>query len=497
MSFDQRYAERTKRSGELFASASRIVPGGAGSSARTVKFGWKPYPPFVASGTGSRITDVDGNEYVDYLLGLGPMILGHRHPQVTDAVISAISTYGTCPGLPYELEMEAAAKVVDAVPGIEMVRFSNSGSEVAGTAVRLARAYTGRRLVIRFEGHYHGWQDTVYWSNHPDPAAAGPKEAPRPVAAGPGVPLELAATLIVLTWNDPDGFRRVMAERGHEVAAVITEAVVFNTGCVLPEPGYLELLREETSKAGALLIFDEVITGFRFCRGGAQEWFGVTPDLTTLAKGLGGGFPVAAIGGRVDVMGMIAEGRFSHSGTYNANVVACAAVSATMDVVAEPGLYERARARGDRLADGMRKLAAEAGLPVRVGGLGTIFQLWFTQHPVRDWRDAEAYADHDRFTRWYQEMFLRGVLFHPSQYENLFVSLVHTDADIDRTLEAAADAFGVLAAEEGRAGRLPQGDTRPGPGPGPGPAGSGPGARPGSARGVPVRSAPCRGAATA
>jgi glutamate-1-semialdehyde 2,1-aminomutase len=449
VSFDVRYAERTRRSGELFATASRIIPGGAGSSARTVKFGWKPYPPFVASGSGSRVTDADGNEYVDYLLGLGPMILGHRHPKVTEAVTRAITEIGTCPGLPYELEIEAAQKVADAVPGIEMVRFSNSGSEVVGSAVRLARAYTDRRIIIRFEGHYHGWQDTVYWSNHVDPAEAGPQDAPRPVAAGPGVPLELKATLIVLTWNDPDSFRRVMAERGHEVAAVITEAAVFNTGCILPEPGYLELLRAETRKAGALLIFDEVITGFRFCRGGAQEWFGVTPDLTTLAKGLGGGFPVAALGGSREVMGMIADGRYSHSGTYNANVVACAAVNATMDLLAEPGLYERQRAKGDRLADGLRSLAEDAGIPVRVDGLGTVFQLWFSEHPIRNWREAEKYADVDRFTRWYQEMFMRGVLFHPSQYENLFVSLVHTDADIDRTLDAAAQSLKVLAAEAG------------------------------------------------
>ena len=404
MSFDERYGAQTPKSGELFARASRVIPGGAGSSARTVKFGWKPYPPFIAGGTGSRITDVDGNEYVDYLLGLGPMILGHRHPVVTEAVTKAISDFGTCPGLPYELEIEAAAKVADAVPGVEMVRFSNSGSEVVGSAVRLARAYTGRRLIIRFEGHYHGWQDTVYWSNHVDPAVAGPPEAPRPVAAGPGVALELADTLIVLTWNDPDSFRRVMAERGHEVAAVITEAAVFNSGCIMPEPGYLELLREETKKAGALLIFDEVITGFRFCRGGAQEWFGVTPDLTTLAKGLGGGFPVAAIGGSAEVMGMIAEGRYSHSGTYNANAVACAAVSATMDLLAEPGLYERQRKVGERLAEGLRKLAADAGVPVRVDGLGTVFQVWFSDHPIANWRDAERYADVDRFTRWYQEI---------------------------------------------------------------------------------------------
>ena len=207
------------------------------------------------------------------------------------------------------------------------------------------------------------------------------------------MPAELADTLIVLTWNDAESFSRVMAERGDEVAAVITEPVMFNTGCVLPEPGYLELLRQETQQHGALLIFDEVITGFRFARGGAQEFFGVTPDLTTLAKGLGGGFPVAAIGGSSAVMSMIAEGRYSHSGTYNANVVACAAVSATMDVLAEPGLFERQRELGEALMRGLRKLAADAGLPVIVEGLGTVFQLWFSEHPIRNWRDAQRYAE--------------------------------------------------------------------------------------------------------
>jgi len=190
MSFEDRYAARTPRSKELFDRASRSIPAGAGSSARTVGFGWAPYPPFIEDGRGSRIRDVDGNEYIDYLLGLGPMILGHRHPVVTAAVTEAVSTYGTCFGLPYELEIEAAEKVVDAVPGIEMVRFTNSGSEAVGTAVRLARAFTGRRILVRFEGHYHGWQDVVYWSNHVDPAAAGPADRPRPVAAGPGVPLD-------------------------------------------------------------------------------------------------------------------------------------------------------------------------------------------------------------------------------------------------------------------------------------------------------------------
>jgi glutamate-1-semialdehyde 2,1-aminomutase len=328
-----------------------------------------------------------------------------------------------------------------------MVRFSNSGSEVVGTSVRLARAHTGRRILLRFEGLYHGWQDVVYWSNHVDPALAGPAASPRPVAAGPGVPLELADTLIVLTWNDAESFRRVMDERGDEIAAVITEPVVLNTGCIKPEPGYLELLRSETRKHGALLIFDEVITGFRFCRGGAQEWYGVIPDLTTLAKGLGGGFPVAAIGGSREVMSMIAEGRYSHSGTYNANTVQCAAVSATMDVLAEAGLFERQRALGERLMDGLRERAQAAGLPVRVEGYGTVFQVWFTDHPIRDWRDAYRYADEDMFTRWWQEMLVRGVLFHPSQFENWFVPLVATAADVEETLAVAEEAFAAVAAD--------------------------------------------------
>jgi len=450
MTFESRYGEWAKRSGELFAQAREIIPGGAGSSARTVKFGWKPYPLFIAEGRGSRVTDVDGHEYVDYLLGLGPDILGHRHPVVTGAVAAAIAEYGTALGLPYELEIEAARKVIDAVPSLDMVRFTNSGSEAVGTAVRLARAYTGRRILVRFEGHYPGWLDVVYWSNHVDPALAGPADAPRPVAAGPGVPLELAETLVVLTWNDFESFKKLMDERGDEIAAVITEPAVLNTGCILPEPGYLELLREETRAHDSLLIFDEVITGFRFCRGGGQEWFGVMPDLTTLAKGLGGGFPVAAIGGSRDVMGMIAEGRYSHSGTYNANVVQCAAVSATMDLLDDPEWYARQRDLGDRLAQGLRDIAAEAGVAVVVVGLGTVFQVWFSDHPIRNWRDAERYADEARFTRWYQEMLLRGVLFHPSQFENMFVSMVHTDVDVDVTLAAAAEAMAVVASGASR-----------------------------------------------
>jgi glutamate-1-semialdehyde 2,1-aminomutase len=431
------------RSEALFVTASEVLPGGVGSSARGVRAGWAPYPPFVASGRGSRVTDVDGTEYVDYLMGLGPLLFGHRPPEITTAVGAAIRELGTVFGLPYELEAEAARKVVDAVPSVDMVRFASSGSEAVGTAVRLARAVTGRELILRFEGHYHGWMDTVYWSNHPDPSVAGPAARPIPVPAGRGLLPEVAGSLVILTWNDADSFRAVMAELGDRVAAVITEPVMLNTGCILPEPGYLRLLRELTREQGALLIFDEVITGFRFARGGGQEFFGVMPDVTTMAKGLGGGFPVAAIGGTRDVMEAIGDGRYSHSGTYNSNVIQMAAVSATMDLLT-PERYDDARALGRGLMDGLTALLDAKGVPSRVVGLGTVFQVWFADEPVRNWRDAERLADEELFARWWRAMREHGVLFHPAPFENLFVSMAHTQEDVDRTLEAAEQALGTL-----------------------------------------------------
>jgi glutamate-1-semialdehyde 2,1-aminomutase len=387
------------------------------------------------------VFDVDGHEFIDYLLGLGPMLLGHRHPEVTAAVVKAVHEYGTVFGLPYELEAEAARKVVEAVPGVDMVRFSSSGSEAVGTAVRLARAYTGRPLILRFEGMYHGWMDTVYWSNHPDLEKAGRDERPVPVPAGRGIPEQLSESLLILGWNDPESFERLMKERGEQVAAVITEPVMLNTGCILPEPGYLELLRKVTSRTGSLLIFDEVITGFRLARGGAQELFNIKPDLTTMAKGLGGGFPVAAIGGSKQVMELIADGRYSHSGTYNSNVIAAAAVAATMDVLARPGVYEQLRRHGTRLVSELQALAAELEVAAIVQGIGPVFQIWFSDRPIKNYRDAVRHAHPDRFRRWWQQMLMRGVLFHPSQDENLFISTAHTDEDVDRTLEAAAESM--------------------------------------------------------
>jgi glutamate-1-semialdehyde 2,1-aminomutase len=439
--FEAWFRSEMPRSLESWTESSRTLPGGAGSSARGTRAGWLPYPPFVTGGKGSRIADLDGHEYVDYLLGLGPMLLGHRPPAVTEAVVRAIEEIGTVFGLPTELEANAARAVVDAVPGVDMVRFSNSGSEAVGTAVRLARAFTGRRKILRFEGMYHGWLDTVYWSNHPDLAKAGPDDAPVAVPAGRGLLEEMGSSLVVLQWNDAEAVERVMREQGEEIAAIITEPVMLNTGCILPEPGYLELLRELTVASGSLLIFDEVITGFRLARGGGQELFRVTPDVTTMAKALGGGFPVAAIGGSREVMELVADGRYSHSGTYSSNAIAAAAVVAALEELRRPGVYPRLFDAGQRLRDGMNDLIAQLEIPARSVGIGPLLQTWFTDREIRNYRDAERHARPDRFTVFWHGMLQRGVLFHPGQFENLFVSTAHTDEDVELTLAAAAETL--------------------------------------------------------
>lgn len=439
-------ATRNPISGQMFERASKVLPGGVGSSARSVRAGWAPYPPFIESGTGSRIRDVDGHEYIDYLLGLGPMLLGHRNPEVTEAVVRAISDRGTVFGLPHELEAEAAEKVCAAVPSLDMVRFANSGSEAVGTAVRLARAFTGRKKILRFEGMYHGWFDTVYWSNHPKLELAGPDDAPVPVPAGAGMAPHMADSLVICQWNDAEALERILDEQGDQIAGILTEPMMLNTGCIMPVPGYLAKMRELATKHGIVLIFDEVITGFRLARGGGQERFGVLPDLTTMAKGIAGGFPVAAIGGRREIMTLIADGRYSHSGTYNSNVLAMAAVSATMDVLARPGTYEQLDRLGAKLLDGYREIATRHGAAHEVQGVGPVGQIWFTDAPIRTYRDAARHAKPDVFTAWWHEMMARGILFHPSQDENLFVSTAHTDEDIDDTLEAADEAMAALVA---------------------------------------------------
>lgn len=429
--------ERTRRSAALFDQARALIPGGVNSTARATWSGWDPYPLFVERGTGSRVTDADGNEYIDYLLGLGPMLLGHRPPVVTQAVVDFIERRGTVFALPCAEEIDLAAKIIAAVPSLERVRLCNTGTEAVLYTVRLARAFTGRPKLIRFEGMYHGFSDGVYWSKHPNLGVAGDDRAPVAVPQGPGMPRGVGDSLIILPWNDVDALRETLEREGHNIAAVLSEPIMCNTGCILPEPGYLEAMRELTRKHGVLMILDEVITGFRIALGGAQSHYGVTPDLSVFAKGLGGGFPVAAMGGRADIMALVEQGKVSIAGTYNANGIAVAAANATLDILAQPGMYERLYAVSDRLREGLERLVRDLRAPAHVVGLGPVFQLWFSEHPIRNYRDAVRHADHAAFRRWWEGMLERGVLFHPGAYENLFVSFAHTEDDVDQTLDAA------------------------------------------------------------
>ena len=435
----------TSRSAKLFDAACGPIPGGVNSTARATWSGWTPYPLFVESGQGSRLTDVDGNRYIDYLLGLGPMLLGHRPPRVTQAVVDFIEQRGTVFALPTADEARLAQKIIAAVPCVEQVRLCNTGTEAVLYATRLARAFTGRPKLVRFEGMYHGFSDQVYWSKHPDIAKAGPDAYPLPVPQGPGLPRGVEENLIILPWNDADALADAIKREGDSIAAVITEPVMCNTGCILPKPGYLEAMRELTTRHGIVLLFDEVITGFRLGLGGAQARFGVTPDLSVFAKGLGGGFPVAACGGRADIMALVANGTVSMAGTYAANGIAIAAANAALDELATPGLFAKLDALSDELRLGLDAVLRDAGLPASVVGLGPLMQVWFAREPIHNYRDAERHADQKLFDRWWRGMLARGVLFHPGAYENLFVSTAHTRDDIAETLAAAKEVAADLA----------------------------------------------------
>lgn len=437
---------RSTRSAELYQRACESIPGGVNSTARARWSGWDPYPLFVDSGEGAYLRDVDGNVYIDYLLGLGPMILGHRPPRVTAAVVEQIQTRGTVFALPTAQEALLADKIIAAVPSVEQVRLCNTGTEAVLYALRLARAFTRRDKVIRFEGMYHGFSEDVYWSKHPKISEAGPDHRPIAVPQGPGLLRAAGEQLIILPWNDVEALRAAVAREGDSIAAILTEAVMCNTGCILPEPGYLQAMREIADSRGILLIFDEVITGFRLGFGGAQGIYGIKPDLSIFAKGLGGGFPVAAMGGRRDIMKLVADGTVSMAGTYSANGIAVAAANAALEELGEPGKYEALFARCARFYDGLASIFQRRGLPAYVVGLGPVLQVWFAERPIRNYRDAARYANHEIFRRWWEGMLERNILFHPGAFENLFVSFAHSDADIEHTLAAADDVAASLSA---------------------------------------------------
>jgi glutamate-1-semialdehyde 2,1-aminomutase len=446
----EEYERRFPTSKILFAEARKYIPAGVNSTARTTWSGWDPFPLYVEKGTGSRIVDVDGNEFIDYLLGLGPMILGHRPPLITEAVTKHINEIGTVFALASRLDTTVARKMTECVPSLERVRLNNSGTEAVTYALRLARAYTGRKKIIRFEGMYHGFSDGIYWSKHPSDDAIDKDGNCIPEVQGPGLPEGISESLIICQWNDKDALRKIIEERYDEIAGVITEAIMCNTGCILPEPGYLQFMREITEKYGIVLIMDEVITGFRVSLSGAQGYYGITPDISIFAKGMGGGFPVAALGGKAEIMDLVDKGVISVAGTYSGNGIALSATSATLDYLRTPGIYDELYRKSLKLMNGISDIWSRSKISAHVVGVGPLFQVWFSDHPIKNYRDAKKYADGDIFTIWWEEMLFRGVLFHPHYFENLFVSMAHTDKDIDETLAIAEEAAAAVVKRLGK-----------------------------------------------
>ena len=412
--------------------AQRLMPGGVNSPVRAFKaVGGEPV--VISYGKGARLWDIDGNEYIDYVASWGPLILGHAHPAVVD-VLQKAAERGPGYGATTEREVELARLVCDAVPSIERVRFVNSGTEATMSALRVTRAFTGRDKVLKFEGCYHGHSDGLL-------AKAGSGIATLGLPDSAGVPASFTAETLVAPFNDRDAVERIFAQHRGEIAAIIVEPVPANMGVVLPQPGYLQFLREITQREGALLVFDEVITGFRLSWGGAQQYYGVVPDMTCLGKVIGGGLPVGAYGGREDVMSLIAPlGPVYQAGTLSGNPMAMAAGIVTLRTLAESGAYRTLDAMGAALADGLREAARAAEAPVAVTQIGSMMTVFFAGEAPTDYAGAKR-ADAERYARYFRSMLDAGVYLPPSQFEALFVSLAHEQSDIDRTLEAARVAF--------------------------------------------------------
>jgi glutamate-1-semialdehyde 2,1-aminomutase len=424
---------RSERSEQLFEQARRVTPGGVNSPVRA--FGSVGGTPrFIERASGARLWDTDGNEYVDYVGSWGPMILGHDHPEVREAVREALGR-GTSFGAPSPGEVALAELVVDMVPSVDLVRFVNSGTEATMSALRLARAATGRDRVVKFRGGYHGHADAFL-------VEAGSGAATLGVPSSPGVPAGAARDTLVAEFNDVASVRHVLEAHADEVAAVIVEPVPGNMGCVPPRDGFLEALRGLCDEHGALLIFDEVMTGFRLAPGGAQAVYGVVPDLTTLGKVIGGGLPVGAFGGRESLMRRVApDGPVYQAGTLSGNPLAMAAGLATLGHLRRnPSIYERLEGLGARLEAGFKRLLEGRRGALSWNRAGSMATLFFSPGPVTGWASASA-ADRDRFARYFHGMLERGIYLPPSPFEALFISAAHTEADIDRTLEAASQVL--------------------------------------------------------
>jgi glutamate-1-semialdehyde 2,1-aminomutase len=429
-------AEQRKHSHRAFARAKQLIPGGVNSPARAFG-GVGGEPLFIARGEGAYLFDIDGQRYLDYIGSWGPMILGHAHPRVTAALEEAVRR-GTSFGAPTEAESELAELILEAVASVEKVRLVNSGTEATMSALRLARGYTGRDVIVKFAGNYHGHVDSLL-------VAAGSSAATLGVPNSPGVTGGTTQDTLVLEYNDCDALVRAFAEHGPRIAGVIVEPVVGNMGCVVPTREFLQALRNETSRAGALLIFDEVMTGFRVAYGGAQSLFGVKPDLTTLGKIVGGGLPVGAYGGRAEIMDhVLPAGKVFQAGTLSGNPLATAAGIATLKELRDNPPYQRLESLGSRLESGLADAARDAGVPHTTARIGSMLTLFFHAGPVTNWTRASR-CDTQLFGRYFWGLIDRGIYMPCSQYEALFISAAHTEADIDQTIEAGRQVLRAIS----------------------------------------------------
>lgn len=430
----------TSESARLFAEAQQIIPGGVNSPVRAFR-GVGGTPRFIASGSGAYMTDVDGNRYLDYVLSWGPLALGHAYPTVVGALMEALPL-GTSYGAPTALESELAKRVIDAVPSVEMIRFVNSGTEATMSALRLARAVTGRDKIVKFAGCYHGHADMLL-------VQAGSGVATLGLPDSPGVPSLATANTLTAEFNDSAAVDLLFAQYPDQIAAVIVEPIAANMGFVLPEPNFLQGLQELCHRRGALFILDEVMTGFRVAPGGAQSAWGLDPDITTLGKVIGGGLPVGAYGGKREIMQHVAPaGPMYQAGTLSGNPLAMTAGLATLNAWLTPGVFEATAERTARLVEGIQASADAAGIPLQSGHAGTMFGFYFLTQPgasITDYPTARQYGDTQRYARFFHAMLDQGVYFAPSQYEGAFMSSAHTDSDITATIEKAATVMKSLS----------------------------------------------------
>ncbi len=433
---DESMTDKFFESRQLLERARQTLPGGVSSPFRAKL----PEPLYFADGSGARLWDVDGNEYIDYALAWGPLILGHKHPRIVDALTAAAARPHNY-GAQHELEPQVGEKIRRLVPCAERVALTSSGSEALQLAFRLARAHTRRPLILKFEGHYHGWMDSALLSYKPTAAQVGPREAPHVLTGSGGQVANSVDNVVVACWNDLASLESLLRRRWREIAAVVMEPVLCNSGCLMPRDGYLEAVREACSRSGALLVFDEVITGFRMAPGGAQQAFAVAPDIATLGKALGGGAPISAVAGREEILDRIARGGVSFGGTFNGNPLSLAATDACLATIAEHtgDALKRANRAGERLIDGVRRSAAQRGLDVLVTGFGAAFAIHFTRDTeLWDYRDTFG-DDRERLNEFLRRALHEGLYLLPDG--RFYVSAAHTAEDVDESIAAIDRVF--------------------------------------------------------